>query len=109
METGELFHTTIPSRQARLNAFLIERGVTTTQLAERLGCTLSHVSDIKAGRKTTAHLIQKMIELGIPAELLPEPNCSRPGPRPRIRTPAGPESARPGTGFLSKLKRVVGL
>ena len=108
METGELFHTTTPSRQARLNAFLIQHGVTTTELAKRLGCTISNVSDIKAGRKTTTHLILKMIELGIPAELLPEPNGNRPGPRPKDRA-AAPESAPSGTGFLSKLKKVVGL
>ncbi len=101
METGELFHTTNPSRQARLNAFLVERGVTTTLLAKRLGCARSHVSDIKAGRKTTPHLIRRMIELGIPAELLPEPGNSRPGPRPK-------ETGQ-RRGFLSKLKKAVGL
>lgn len=61
------------SRQARLNGWLAERGIQKSSLAEATGVSLSYMSHILAGKRQPGHVIRRLVDLGIPADLLPEP------------------------------------
>ena len=62
-----------PSRQARCNAWLAERGVTKADLARELGVSVGYIYHIIVGNKRPPHMIERLHQLGIPRELLPEP------------------------------------
>ncbi len=72
------------SRQQKLNAWLVERGITYQKVADATGLSLGFVGKIFSGKKTPKKRIDQLINMGIPAELLPEPKppCKR-GPKPK--------------------------
>lgn len=61
-------------RQARLNAWLAERNVKKKDLAAACGIKPNTLSMILSGERRPARRIQALIDLGIPAELLPTPS-----------------------------------
>lgn len=106
MNLREQIRNPNPSRQVRLKAFLLECEVEYQALADALGISKGALCDVFSGRRPVPKHIARLIELGIPAELLPEP----PAPRHKPRRPApDPEVEATGAGFLSKLKKAVGL
>lgn len=71
-------------RQQRLNAWLVERGITRQQLAQATGLSVSFIGKVFSGQKTPKKRIDQLINLGIPAELLPEPGTPKKrGPKPK--------------------------
>lgn len=82
---------TQPDRQAKLDAFLSVHRISKSHLAQLLGIHVSYVGKICSGERRPKEHIEQLIALGIPAELLPEPNDGRPGPKPRANcaAPAG--------------------
>jgi transcriptional regulator with XRE-family HTH domain len=73
-----------PSRQDKCKAWLVERGITLTQLAREMGVSSMMISHIIAGRKAPKARIEQLKKLGIPAELLPEPGePKKRGPKPK--------------------------
>jgi transcriptional regulator with XRE-family HTH domain len=78
------FNADQPSRLEQLDNWLQEREITRTQLARRMGVHPSMVGKIFLGQKQTPARIRELIDLGIPAELLPEPQKPRKrGPKPK--------------------------
>lgn len=114
MNLREQLRNNSTSRQARLRAFLAERGVTFRALGEALDLCESTVSEILSGRRSTVQHIERMVELGIPAELLPEPRPPlKPGPK-RRRPVQSPEAVAADDdghtpGMIGRFKRAVGL
>lgn len=87
MNYREPVHTIIPSRQDRCRAYLIERGIVFKDLAADVGISKNTFSNIIAGRRATPEYIARLIERGIPADLLPEPcEPKKRGPKPRSRS-----------------------
>lgn len=73
-----------PTRQARCEAWLVQYGVTKTALAKHLGIDPTYVGKIIAGERRPQKHIKSLIEMGVPADLLPEPGDGKPGPKPRL-------------------------
>lgn len=69
-----------PSRQARLRAFLVERGVTQAELARRLRVGRSRVNKMITGWNGSEEFRRLLVGLNVPDELLPEARAAR---RPR--------------------------
>lgn len=88
-----------PDRQARLDAFLSVHRISKSHLAALLGIHHSYVGKICSGERRPKEHIQRLIDLGIPADLLPQPGDGRPGPKPRTVSPASASaaSAQPAT------------
>ena len=84
MQYCEAVHTITPTRQDRCRAWLVERRIVFKELAAFAGMSKTTLSNIIAGRRATPAHIQKLIALGVPAELLPEPRVpGKPGPKRR--------------------------
>lgn len=71
-------------RQASLKAWLAYHGIGNRQLARQLDVHPSMITRIFKGERRPPRRIRQLIEMGIPANLLPPPNTRRPG-RPRLR------------------------
>jgi hypothetical protein len=83
-------HTITPTRQDRCRAWLVERRIVFKDLAADAGMSKTTLSNIIAGRRATPGHIQKLIALGVPADLLPEPHDpGKPGPKRRARVEDG--------------------
>jgi transcriptional regulator with XRE-family HTH domain len=61
-------------RQQNFDIWVIKSGMTKGQLAEKAGIHRSLISKIVRGERSTPWHIKRLIELGVPAEYLPEPN-----------------------------------
>lgn len=61
------------NRQARLNGWLAERGITRTHIARVLNLHPSMVGKILAGKKRPVDRIEQLAQMGIPRDLLPDP------------------------------------
>ena len=86
MESSKLVSTITPTRQDRCRAWLVERRIVFKDLAADAGMSKTTLSNIIAGRRATPDHIRKLIALGVPAELLPEPRApGKPGPKRRAR------------------------
>lgn len=86
MNFCEPVHTITPTRQDRCRAWLIERRIVFKDLAEHAGMSKTTLSNIIAGRRATPDHIRKLIALGVPSDLLPEPRePGKPGPKRRSR------------------------
>jgi len=86
MQYSEPVHTITPTRQDRCRGWLVERRIVFKDLAADAGISKTTLSNIIAGRRATPDHIQKLISLGVPAELLPEPHePGKPGPKRRSR------------------------
>ena len=71
-------------RQQRLNAWLVERGITRQQLAEATGLSASFIGKVFSGQKTPKKRIDQLVSMGIPADLLPNPTTPKKrGPKPK--------------------------
>ena len=85
-ESRKLVSIIEPTRQDRCRAWLVERRIVFGDLAADAGFSKATLSRIIAGSRAKPEHIARLIELGIPAELLPEPRAPRkPGPKPRSR------------------------
>lgn len=73
-----------PTRQARCEAWLVEHGISKTEIAKQLGIHASYIGKIISGERRPGKHIRLMVEMGIPAHLLPEPGDGKPGPKPRL-------------------------
>ncbi|MEL7638229.1 MAG: helix-turn-helix transcriptional regulator [Solidesulfovibrio sp.] len=94
MNFCEPVHTITPTRQDRCRAWLVERRIVFKDLAADAGMSKTTLSNIIAGRRATPQHIQKLIALGVPAELLPEPRMpAKPGPKRRARSGAPTRNA----------------
>jgi transcriptional regulator with XRE-family HTH domain len=71
-------------REAGLKAWLARRGIGHRQLARQLGVHPSMITRIFKGERRPPKRIRQLIDLGIPADLLPAPNVRGPG-RPRLQ------------------------
>lgn len=71
---GETLNKKTPARQDRLNAWLAINRITKQSLADELGVTIQYVSMVMRGERRQKWIIDKLAELGVPAELLPEPS-----------------------------------
>lgn len=61
-------------RQASLKAWLHNKGITHTAMAEKLGFSTSYITKTLQGKRASAGLIKRMVsEIGIPRNLLPRP------------------------------------
>lgn len=61
------------TRQERLLVWLRRSGISCVELGEKLGISKSGVSRYFRGDTMPSRHVQKLIDLGIPAELLPAP------------------------------------
>lgn len=87
MNFCEPVHTITPTRQDRCRAWLVERRIVFKDLAADAGMSKTTLSNIIAGRRATPEHIHKLIALGVPADLLPEPRePGKPGPKRRARS-----------------------
>lgn len=70
----ESFSTKLPSynRQDYLNAWLVLNRLSRGKIAQKLGISHQMVGQILSGKKIPQNRIDQMIEMGIPAELLPK-------------------------------------
>lgn len=84
---------TPPDRRQRLKAWMAEHGVRQKTLAEALGIHVSYIGKIVSGEYRPAYQVARLIELGIPRQLLPEPYAGKPGPRPGMRRGRPQDSA----------------
>lgn len=84
MEFIKPIHGTTPSRADWCRAWLVLNRIQVVELAKVVGVSRSMISEIIAGNRANPEHIQKLIEVGIPAEMLPEPRplCKR-GPKRR--------------------------
>lgn len=64
------------ARQLDLQVFCIRRGLKGKDLAAKLGVSPSLISKIFKGDRRSPEVIKGLVELGIPAHLLPEPKAS---------------------------------
>lgn len=85
MNTCEPIPLAKPSRQARLRIWLMEHGLQSKDLAHQLGVSPQTMSNIASGLRNPPHHIKRLIDLGVPADLLPEPGSGRPGPVPKAK------------------------
>lgn len=58
------------TRQDRLRGFLIARGINQRKLAEKLGVSEAYIGQILSGKRRPKHYIDRLIDMGIPSELL---------------------------------------
>ena len=73
-----------PSRLDQLNKWLAEHGLYRAQISKRMGVSPAMVGQLLAGQKRTPARIKQLQDMGIPAELLPEPQKPRKrGPKPK--------------------------
>jgi transcriptional regulator with XRE-family HTH domain len=72
-------------RVDELQAYLAKNRVSKKELAKQLGVHPSMISRIISGERAPAKRLEHLIDLGIPRELLPEPNGPPGRPR-RKRT-----------------------
>jgi|GEM_PF-6354312 len=72
-----------PGRQDMLRIFLRQSGITRDDIADLLGVHRQSVSRILNGERALPEHVGRLLELGIPAELLPVPERIAPGPKPR--------------------------
>lgn len=79
METIEELQLKKPGRQARLNAWIAQHGLRKCDLARALGVSPAMISEIISGRSAPRGRIEQLVALGVPEDLLPEPNDVRPG------------------------------
>jgi predicted transcriptional regulator len=61
-----------PTRQDRLRAFLAQHGLNQRKVAIRLGISEAYLGQIFAGKRRPEHYINKLVDMGIPSELLPD-------------------------------------
>lgn len=66
-----------PSRQDKLDAFLALRKIQKSEIAKNLGISPQMLTQIFNGRCAPPLTIDKLIEMGIPADLLPTPKPQR--------------------------------
>ncbi|MFV0350333.1 MAG: helix-turn-helix domain-containing protein [Halodesulfovibrio sp.] len=62
---------------------MVANGVSKSQLASALGVHPSYIGKIIAGERRPKDHIEKLITLGVPSDLLPEPCDGIPGPKPK--------------------------
>ncbi|GAB6176899.1 hypothetical protein JCM16814_17900 [Desulfobaculum senezii] len=75
-----------PTRQARLRAWMIEHGVESRDLARAVGISPQMMSMITTGERAPKDRIERLVELGVPRDLLPPPYKGRKrGPKPRTK------------------------
>jgi len=61
-----------PTRQDKLRGFLAWHGVSQRALAKKLGVSEVYIGQILSGKRRPQYYIEKLIQMGIPSELLPE-------------------------------------
>jgi len=71
-------------RYKRLLLWMYERDITFFSLAEKLGVSDGCVRSACQGEYCPTRHHEKMIALGIPAELLPDPRDLKRGPKPKV-------------------------
>jgi len=72
-------------RAADLRAYLAKNSLSKKELAKKVGVHPSMISRIISGERAPAGRLEQLVALGIPRELLPEPNGPPGRPR-RKRT-----------------------
>ena len=86
MQSCQTISTITPTRQDRCRAWLVERRIVFGDLALDAGMSRSTLSRIISGDRATPEHIERLVALGVPADLLPEPQARRrPGPKVRSR------------------------
>jgi hypothetical protein len=76
---------TTPTRQDWCRAWLVLNRIGLSELAKALGVSKTTLSEIIAGNRANPEHIQKLVALGVPADLLPGPRpLGKPGPKPKI-------------------------
>ncbi|WP_144082405.1 helix-turn-helix domain-containing protein [Desulfocurvibacter africanus] len=64
-------------RDLRIEHWLRSNGVDRKQLAARVGCHRSYITRIFKGERAPASIIGKLVEIGVPADLLPNPQKTK--------------------------------
>ncbi|NCD26628.1 MAG: XRE family transcriptional regulator [Deltaproteobacteria bacterium] len=63
-----------PTRRSRLDAWLRERRITKRRLAAHLGLSYARTLQILRGIYLTSEHRRRLVDAGLPPELLPEPS-----------------------------------
>lgn len=69
-----------------LRAWLVYNGISNKELAHHLGTHTSFITRLIKGERRPKDKIQRLVEYGIPKDLLPSPSERGPG-RPRTKRP----------------------
>lgn len=83
-EISEVLHLQKPTRQARLKAWMTAHGVSARAMAEVAGVSPQMMSMIIAGDRAPCKRIERLVNAGVPGDLLPEPYRGKRGPKPRL-------------------------
>lgn len=70
----ESLHPQKPTRQARLKAWMATYGIEARGLARAAGVSPQMMSMIIAGRRAPRERIERLVQAGVPSDLLPEPS-----------------------------------
>jgi len=74
---GQIIDQKEVDRQINFDVWAIRNRITRNWLGEKVGVHPSMISKIIRGQKTTPRIIEELIQLGVPAELLPRPSKKR--------------------------------
>ncbi len=77
------FTRTALSRQARLRGWLMDQGLTLSEVSRRMGISIRGASLLCRAETVPIHRREQLRALGIPDELLPEGHVVRFGPKPK--------------------------
>lgn len=65
-------HSEQITRQDKLRGFLAERRLNQRKLADMLGVSEAYMGQILSGKRKPKHYIERLINLGIPSDFLPD-------------------------------------
>lgn len=88
MESAEHVTLTTATRQERLAIHLRRNNLTFAHIGRLLGCSRGSANRLCNAETAPTRRVEQLLELGIPADLLPTPLDIAPGPKPREHQPA---------------------
>lgn len=84
MDSFKPIHGTTPTRSDWCRAWLVLNRIGLTELAKVIGASKTTLSETINGNRANPRYVEKLIEFGIPADMLPEPRePMKPGPKRR--------------------------
>ena len=83
MQTSFDANLTNLNRQEALEVWKRRTGISFAEMGRRIGVTGENVSKLCAQETMPIHRHAQLVEIGVPAELLPVPMYRKPGPKPK--------------------------
>jgi predicted transcriptional regulator len=71
MTECQILDNSVRKRQQEFDIWVIKRGITKGELARKTGIHPSLISKIIQGKRTTTRHVQRLIDFGVPENLLP--------------------------------------